>query len=544
MRLGSQVKPDGALFRIFGSYAPVTPAGTLEIESPGENLAGSNPTRVFPDMAQIADGNTNAATGTCPDMPPSPATVPVPVIECFAEWLPTADYVGSALAPNTEPSLNFRFTARDLDPAAGGYSYGDVKLTLDKTAGPFLVNSKNGAGAAAVGGRTETVTWAVANTAALAPDVRISLSTDRGATFPYVLQESTPNDGSAAVVWPNVETSTARLKIEAVDNYFFDINNSDLSIGSSLTVDGPTATTTTAPYGLGVSPAVEFGAVSGAVDGDQIATTVQGLPAGLTIERWQASADGVRPGTAEFRVAGRTTAAAGTYPVTVTVADGVNDPVPVSFTVVVTGGPGDTAAPQTSLTSGPEDGSVLRKRKATFGFTSSEGGSTFRCLLDGAPLACGGGSVTLADLAPGTHELAVQAVDAAGNVDATPGTTTFTVPLDDGVLARKGDWRRVRDASAFGGDYQASDDKGARLSYRIEDAVGVTLVVSTGPRFGPVKVFLGNTLLKKIPLQGGAGTTRLKNVATFDAPRSGRLRIVVAKNKQVRIEGLAVVTEP
>ena len=71
MRLGSQVKPDGALFRIFGSYAPVTPAGTLEIESPGENLAGSNPTRVFPDMAQIADGNTNAATGTCPDMPPS-----------------------------------------------------------------------------------------------------------------------------------------------------------------------------------------------------------------------------------------------------------------------------------------------------------------------------------------------------------------------------------------------------------------------------------------------------------------------------------------
>ena len=69
-------------------------------------------------------------------------------------------------------------------------------------------------------------------------------------------------------------------------------------------------------------------------------------------------------------------------------------------------------------------------------------------------------------------------------------------------------------------------------------------MVSTGPRFGPVKVFLGNTLLKKIPLQGGAETKRLKNVATFDEARSGRLRIVVAKNKQVRIEGLAVVTEP
>ena len=96
-----------------------------------------------------------------------------------------------------------------------------------------------------------------------------------------------------------------------MENYFFDLNNTDLSIRSGLTVDGPTATTTTAPYGQGVSPADRVRRGSGAVDGDQIATTVQGLPAGLTIERFQASADGVRPGTARFRVGGKTTAAAG-----------------------------------------------------------------------------------------------------------------------------------------------------------------------------------------------------------------------------------------
>ena len=64
--LGSQTKIDGPLFRIFGQYAPVTPAGALQIESPGENLATSNPTRVFPDMAQILANNTNADDGHLP----------------------------------------------------------------------------------------------------------------------------------------------------------------------------------------------------------------------------------------------------------------------------------------------------------------------------------------------------------------------------------------------------------------------------------------------------------------------------------------------
>ena len=95
------------------------------------------------------------------------------MIECFAEWLPTADYVGSPANPavgwagNTEPSLNFRFTARDLAPEGGGYAYGDVKLLLDKTTGPFRVTSKDATTAAAVGGRTETDLPGPANTSAL-----------------------------------------------------------------------------------------------------------------------------------------------------------------------------------------------------------------------------------------------------------------------------------------------------------------------------------------------------------------------------------------
>ncbi|WP_322920225.1 M12 family metallo-peptidase [Nocardioides renjunii] len=545
VRLGSQAKADGPLFRIFGAYAPVTPAGTLEIESPGENIADGNPSRTFPDMAQIAANNTNVS-GECPPMPAPPATggasnVPVPVVECFAEWLPTAAYVGSAAAGNTEPSLNFRFTARDLDPEAGGYAYDDVKLTLDKAAGPFLVNSKNTPGAA-VAGRTETVTWTVAGTNAptMAPDVRISLSTDGGLTFPTVLVESTPNDGSAPVTWPNNGTTQARIKIEAVGNYFFDINNADFSIRPSLSVDGPGATTTTAAYGQGVSPAVELSATTGAVDADSISATASGLPTGLTLDRVEATADGVRPATARWAVRGKVTAAAGTYPVTVTISDGSNDPVERTFTVVVTGGPGDTTAPSTSIGSGPADGSVLLKRTARFGLVSSESPATFRCTLDGAPIACGD-TLKVKKPSAGTHVVSVAAVDAAGNVDATPVTRTFTVPLDDGALKSRGAWKRVASAKAFGGDYARSRQQGATLSHRLRRATSVSLVVSTGRTSGPVEVFVGRDLVKTFALRGKGRTKQLRTV-DLDGATSGNLRIVVAEDKQVRIEGVAITT--
>ncbi len=51
---------------MFGVSAQVSAANTLLYHSPGENLAGTDPSRTFPDLPQILAGNTNAATGTCP----------------------------------------------------------------------------------------------------------------------------------------------------------------------------------------------------------------------------------------------------------------------------------------------------------------------------------------------------------------------------------------------------------------------------------------------------------------------------------------------
>ncbi|WP_104107633.1 reprolysin-like metallopeptidase [Nocardioides sp. 616] len=550
--LGNQVKTNGPLFRIFGTHAPVTPAGTLQINSPGENIATSDPTRVFPDMGQILSNNTNANAATCPAMPAKPATggatnVSVPVVECFAEWLPTADYVGASQAGNTEPSLNFRFTARDLNPAGGGYAYDDVKLTLDKAAGPFLVSSKNTAGAAAVSGRGENLTWAVAgtNTPALAENVRITLSTDGGQTFDHVLAESTLNDGSHRITWPNVPTTKARIKIEAVDNYFFDVNDADFEINASLTVTGPTQDAVSVRTGDSV-PAVELSAATRGGAGEELTATASGLPSGVSLDRVAVSDVNTRPGTATWRLTGTVTAAPGSYPVSVSVSDG-RDTVTEELTITVTpaaqtpGTPGTSKAPETTITSGPSEGSIVMDRKQTLEYSSDVAGSTFVCTVDGDPVDCAAGDLTKR-FSSGTHQVTVAAVGPDGSADATPATRSFTVPLNDAQLTRKGTWKRVKNKHAFGGGFLVSNDKNAKLVTRVRNATSISLVVAPTPKAGTVKVFLGGKKVRTFNLKGANAFNELRTI-TFKKARTGNVKIVVGKRKPIRIEGLAVGTD-
>jgi hypothetical protein len=226
----SNTKTSGPLFAMFSKSGQISDADSLISPSPGENNLTTNPTRVFPDMQQILIDNTNAGTGACANAPIA-GPVPQSVTECFSEFLPTIDYVGFAGTNATPLSLHFRFTARD---GKGGVDSKDTTLLIDNTAGPLRVTSQaspiiyNGPSI------STTVTWAVNNTAqpALAPNVKISLSTDGGTTFPFVLVASTLNDGSELVTFPNVTTTTARLKVEAVGNIFFDVNHSDFTIQS------------------------------------------------------------------------------------------------------------------------------------------------------------------------------------------------------------------------------------------------------------------------------------------------------------------------
>jgi hypothetical protein len=64
---------------------------------------------------------------------------------------------------------------------------------------------------------------------------------------------------------------------------------------------------------------------------------------------------------------------------------------------------------------------------ATFAFTASEAGSRFECRVDAAAYASCASPRTLTGLAPGTHSFDVRAIDAAGNIDSSPATRTWTV---------------------------------------------------------------------------------------------------------------------
>jgi hypothetical protein len=230
----NNTKTNGPLFAEFPKSAQVSATDTLLYHSPGENAVTTSPTRVFPDLDQIIANNTNAETGACPAGPIAPP-VPTDITECYMEFLPTADYVGTAGVNASPATLHFRLTARDGHPGGGGVSSADTTLTLATNAGPFLVTSPNTA-VSYQGGTTQSVTWDKANTD-IAPtstaNVKISLSIDGGETYPYVLADTTSNDGAEDVVVPNVDTQHARIKVEAVDNVFFDISNVDFSIDST-----------------------------------------------------------------------------------------------------------------------------------------------------------------------------------------------------------------------------------------------------------------------------------------------------------------------
>src|SRR5829696_99740 len=87
--------------------------------------------------------------------------------------------------------------------------------------------------------------------------------------------------------------------------------------------------------------------------------------------------------------------------------------------------PSDTTAPETAIDSGPSG--TVSSASASFGFSSSEAGSTFQCSLDGAAFASCASPKDYTGLSDGSHTFEVKANDAAGNVDGTPATRTWTV---------------------------------------------------------------------------------------------------------------------
>ncbi|MBI3423809.1 MAG: hypothetical protein HY011_12800, partial [Acidobacteria bacterium] len=170
--------------------------------------AASSPARTFPSLTYILN-NANVP----------PATV--------------GGFITGENPPSVARTMNFRATIRDNRAGGGGVNEATAVITVDGPSGPFAVTSPNGANNI-TGGAATAVTWNVAGTSG-APintaNVKLSLSTDGGNTFPIVLAASTPNDGSQSVTFPNGLLSTmARVKVEALGNIYFDISDADFSL--------------------------------------------------------------------------------------------------------------------------------------------------------------------------------------------------------------------------------------------------------------------------------------------------------------------------
>ncbi|HTQ68510.1 MAG TPA: kelch repeat-containing protein [Solirubrobacteraceae bacterium] len=101
-------------------------------------------------------------------------------------------------------------------------------------------------------------------------------------------------------------------------------------------------------------------------------------------------------------------------------AAGNVDPTPASRTWKV-----DSTPPDTTIDSGPSG--IVSSTSASFVFSSSEAGSTFQCRLDSAEFSVCTSPNALSALADGSHTFEVRAIDAAGNVDPTPASRTWTV---------------------------------------------------------------------------------------------------------------------
>jgi hypothetical protein len=184
-----------------------------------------------------------------------PTSSPARMFPRLQDVLSGAATLGESM-PATTRTMNFRVTVRDNRSGGGGIGSAATQVNVRADAGPFTVTQP----AASVSwptGSNQTVTWNVAATdtgSVNCANVRITLSTDGGTTFPIVLANSTSNDGSELVIIPGTPSGNARVKVEGAGNIFFNISRSFTITGSSNTV--PTIsgfTPGSGPPGTGVT---------------------------------------------------------------------------------------------------------------------------------------------------------------------------------------------------------------------------------------------------------------------------------------------------
>jgi hypothetical protein len=148
------------------------------------------------------------------------------------------------------------------------------------------------------------------------------------------------------------------------------------------------------------------------------------------------------------------------FSVRATDAAGNTDASPAtrSWTVQDVTPPADTTAPDTTIASGPSG--TTTSTAASFGFSSTESGSTFQCSLDSGSWGACSSPKSYSGVAVGSHTFSVKATDAAGNADATPATRSWSVESEP----------------VGGGNCTQTLASGANLSNAVSSAAGGAVI--------------------------------------------------------------------
>ena len=167
-------------------------------------LPVNSPSRVFPKLNNILDNNFN----------------------------------NSEVMSNGARAYNFVATVRDNQAGGGSAAWERIQFRSSGIAGPFVVTSQNDPDEEWLTNNEATVTWDVANTdgnEVNCQSVNIYLSKNLGFTFDVLLAEGVPNTGSATFIVPDgAESNFARVKVEAADNIFFNINMEEFKVSTGV----------------------------------------------------------------------------------------------------------------------------------------------------------------------------------------------------------------------------------------------------------------------------------------------------------------------